>query len=76
MLAYDDAEFELTEAPRSKADKAAPVAAMPRRLFMDPSGRHLLATMTNGDVHYLHASWRKPKRLDLVRVNGSEWGDG
>jgi hypothetical protein len=33
------------------------------KLFMDPSGRHIIVTSTQGENWYLHRSWRKPKQL-------------
>jgi len=31
------------------------------KIFLDPSGHHLLISMINEDVYYLHSTWKKPK---------------
>lgn len=33
------------------------------KLFMDPSGRHIIVTSTQGENWYLYRSWRKPRQL-------------
>ncbi|KAI8871565.1 hypothetical protein GQ42DRAFT_120639 [Ramicandelaber brevisporus] len=35
----------------------------PRRIFLDPSARHLLIVTTQLETYYLHSSWSKPKAL-------------
>lgn len=34
-----------------------------RKLFLDPTGKHLLLNFTQGETWYLHRSWKKPKPL-------------
>jgi hypothetical protein len=34
-----------------------------RKLFLDPTGKHLLLNSTQGETWYLHRSWKKPKPL-------------
>ncbi|KAG6832293.1 hypothetical protein H0H92_003526 [Tricholoma furcatifolium] len=33
------------------------------KLFMDPSGRHIIVTSTQGENWYLYHSWKEPRRL-------------
>ncbi|KAF9475624.1 DigA protein [Pholiota conissans] len=33
------------------------------RLFMDPSGRHIIITSTQGENWYLYRTWKKPRQL-------------
>lgn len=33
------------------------------KLFMDPSGRHIIITSTQGENWYLFRSWKKPRQL-------------
>ncbi len=33
------------------------------KLFMDPSGRHIIITSTQGENWYLHRNWKKPRLL-------------
>ncbi|KAF9569895.1 DigA protein [Agrocybe pediades] len=33
------------------------------KLFMDPSGKHILVTSTQGENWYLYRSWKKPRQL-------------
>jgi len=33
------------------------------KLFMDPSGRHIIITSTQGENWYLYRSWKKPRQL-------------
>ncbi|KAF8640380.1 hypothetical protein AX17_000050 [Amanita inopinata Kibby_2008] len=33
------------------------------KLFMDPSGRHIVVTSTNGQNWYLYRTWKKPRQL-------------
>lgn len=37
------------------------------RLFMDPSGSHLLIAMENEETYYLNIKWKKPKLLSKMK---------
>ncbi|PRP82641.1 hypothetical protein PROFUN_09752 [Planoprotostelium fungivorum] len=37
------------------------------KLFMDPSGHHLIISMTNEDNYYIFLNWQKPKLLSKLR---------
>ena len=39
-------------------------------LFLDPSGKHVLANLQIlgvPEVHYLHANWKKPRLLNKLK---------
>ncbi|KAF7306795.1 Vacuolar protein sorting protein [Mycena indigotica] len=38
------------------------------KLFMDPSGRHIIITSTQGENWYLYRGWKKPKQLKSFRM--------
>jgi vacuolar protein sorting-associated protein 18 len=38
------------------------------KLFMDPSGRHLLITSTEGENWYLYRGWKKPRPLKTFKM--------
>jgi vacuolar protein sorting-associated protein 18 len=38
------------------------------KLFMDPSGRHLIITSLEGENWYLFRGWRKPKQLKTFKM--------
>ena len=38
------------------------------KLFMDPSGRHLVVTSLEGENWYLFRSWKKPKQLKTFKM--------
>lgn len=38
------------------------------KLFMDPSGRHLVITSLEGENWYLFRSWKKPKQLKTFKM--------
>ncbi|KAN0135735.1 Pep3/Vps18/deep orange family domain containing protein [Lactarius tabidus] len=38
------------------------------KLFMDPSGRHLIITSTEGENWYLFRGWKKPKQLKNFKM--------
>jgi vacuolar protein sorting-associated protein 18 len=38
------------------------------KLFMDPSGRHLIVTSLEGENWYLFRGWRKPKQLKTFKM--------
>jgi hypothetical protein len=38
------------------------------KLFMDPSGRHLLVSSTQGENWYLYRGWKKPKMLKTFKM--------
>src|ERR1700753_4139477 len=47
-----------------------PVEATMRKIFLDPSGRHLLLNFAQGETWYIHRSWKKAK--PLKRFNHSK----
>jgi vacuolar protein sorting-associated protein 18 len=38
------------------------------KLFLDPSGRHLLVSSTQGENWYLYRGWKKPKQLKSFKM--------
>ncbi|KAF7320295.1 Vacuolar protein sorting protein [Mycena kentingensis (nom. inval.)] len=38
------------------------------KIFMDPSGRHIIITSTQGENWYLYRGWKKPKPLKSFRM--------
>ncbi|KAF7310794.1 Vacuolar protein sorting protein [Mycena chlorophos] len=38
------------------------------KIFMDPSGRHIIVTSTQGENWYLYRGWKKPKPLKSFRM--------
>jgi hypothetical protein len=38
------------------------------KLFMDPSGRHILITSTQGENWYLYRGWKKPRPLKSFKM--------
>ena len=40
----------------------------PYKLFMDPSGRHLIVTSLEGENWYLFRGWKKPKQLKTFKM--------
>lgn len=38
------------------------------KIFLDPSGRHLLVTSQQGENHYLYKGWKKPKPLRSFKM--------
>lgn len=38
------------------------------KLFMDPSGRHIIITSIQGENWYLHRTWRKPRPFKSFRA--------
>lgn len=44
------------------------------KLFLDPTGNHLVVAMDNGDNYYLHSRSTRPKKLKAWQVGGtSPW---
>lgn len=39
------------------------------KLFLDPQGKHLIISCSNGDNYYVNHSWRKPKLLTRIKVS-------
>jgi hypothetical protein len=37
------------------------------KIFLDPSGRHLLITSTQGENWYLYRGWKKPRQLKTLK---------
>ena len=40
-------------------------------MFLDPTGRHLIVSMTSGDSHYVARAAQKSKLLNKLKVNMS-----
>lgn len=38
------------------------------KIFLDPSGRHLLVTSTQGENWYLYRGWKKPRQLKTFKM--------
>jgi len=38
------------------------------KLFMDPSGKHIIITSTQGENWYLYRSWKKPRQLKSFKM--------
>ena len=36
-------------------------------MFLDPTGKHLLISLQNGDILYLHHKWKKPRMLTKAK---------
>jgi hypothetical protein len=45
------------------------------KMFLDPTGHHLIIGMDNGDNYYLHSSSPRPRKLPKwqVRCKPGEW---
>eukprot|EP01113_Clastostelium_recurvatum_P023090 TRINITY_DN2761_c0_g1_i3.p1 TRINITY_DN2761_c0_g1~~TRINITY_DN2761_c0_g1_i3.p1 ORF type:complete len:987 (-),score=308.24 TRINITY_DN2761_c0_g1_i3:8-2968(-) len=37
------------------------------KIFLDPTGSHLLISMANEDNYYIHSSWKKPKLIPKLK---------
>ncbi|KAJ3332896.1 hypothetical protein HDU76_012696 [Blyttiomyces sp. JEL0837] len=69
-LGQSQAIEEIEFAPKQKNDKI-------RRLFMDPTARHLIITTNGGDNYYLYYTWKKPRNLAKFRgvlIESIAWG--
>lgn len=55
---FRDTEIEISRRTEDKINK----------LFLDPTGNHLVVGMDNGDNFYLHSSFIKPKKLPKWQV--------
>jgi vacuolar protein sorting-associated protein 18 len=60
-LALPDQEFKIP-IPRKPAE------FLIYKLFLDPSGRHLIITSTEGENWYLFRGWKKPKQLKTFKT--------
>lgn len=38
------------------------------KIFLDPSGRHLIVTSTQGENWYLYRGWKKPRQLKTLKM--------
>lgn len=54
-----------------------PLEATVHKIFLDPSGKHLLITTTQGDNYYLFEGWKKAKQLSRLKmiVECVAWND-
>ncbi|KAJ1311737.1 hypothetical protein OPQ81_010207 [Rhizoctonia solani] len=54
-----------------------PQEATVHKLFLDPSGKHLLITTTQGDNYYLYEGWKKAKPLGRLKmiIESVAWDD-
>jgi vacuolar protein sorting-associated protein 18 len=60
-LAHPDQEFKIP-IPRKPSEFSI------YKLFLDPSGRHLIITSTEGENWYLFRGWKKPKQLKTFKM--------
>ncbi|RKO83325.1 hypothetical protein BDK51DRAFT_33944 [Blyttiomyces helicus] len=70
LLTQGDAIEEIELQPRQKGDRI-------RRLFLDPTARHMLISTEAGDNYYLFDRWQKPRPLSKMRgviVESIAWG--
>ncbi|KAJ7071163.1 Pep3/Vps18/deep orange family-domain-containing protein [Mycena amicta] len=63
----------LIELSRSDQVVQIPIPRKPNemaiyKIFMDPSGRHIIITSTQGENWYLYRGWKKPKPLKSFRM--------
>ncbi|TPX64225.1 hypothetical protein SpCBS45565_g06048 [Spizellomyces sp. 'palustris'] len=69
-LGKSDAIDEIDATLRQKADKI-------RKIFLDPSAKHLLISTEAGDNYYLFEKWKKPRILNKFRgviIESVGWG--
>ncbi|TPX62294.1 hypothetical protein PhCBS80983_g00536 [Powellomyces hirtus] len=69
-LGKSDAIDEVEPVLRQKTDKV-------RRVFLDPTAKHLLISTEAGDNYYLYHKWKKPRILNKFRgvlVESVAWG--
>ncbi|CAE6455564.1 unnamed protein product [Rhizoctonia solani] len=54
-----------------------PQEATVHKIFLDPSGKHLLITTTQGDNYYLYEGWKKAKQLARLKmiIESVAWND-
>jgi len=60
-LSHPDQVIKI-QIPRKTADMTI------HKLFMDPSGRHLLITSNQGENWYLYRGWKKPRQLKTFKM--------
>ena len=60
-LSRDDQVFQI-QIPRKTTDFTI------YKLFLDPSGRHLLVTSTQGENWYLYRGWKRPRQLKSFKM--------
>ena len=53
--------FAEVEMPKSVDDRII-------KVFLDPTGRHLLVSMASGDNYYLSRNSKKPKQINRMKV--------
>ena len=53
--------FSEVELPKTPGDTVS-------GMFLDPTGRHLIVTMTSGDNHYVSRTAQKSKLLNKLKV--------
>lgn len=59
MENYDIGELSLGKKPQE---------ATVHKIFLDPSGKHLLITTTQGENYYLFEGWKKAKQLGRIKM--------
>ncbi|KAF8761172.1 Pep3/Vps18/deep orange family [Rhizoctonia solani] len=54
-----------------------PQEATVHKMFLDPSGKHLLITTAQGDNYYLYEGWKKSKQLGRLKmvIEAVAWND-
>ncbi|KAJ3010566.1 hypothetical protein HKX48_007329 [Thoreauomyces humboldtii] len=69
-LGKSDAIDEVEPTLRIKTDRV-------RRVFLDPTAKHMLISTESGDNYYLYCKWKKPRVLNKFRgvlVESVAWG--
>lgn len=73
----EEAEIPLPPPPRNRsAVTTDPSQVGPHKMFTDPTGRHLILAMRNGDNYYWTSGWKKARLLNKwkgVRVESIAW---
>lgn len=73
----EEAEVPLPPVPRNRtAVTPDPAQIGPHKMFADPTGRHLILAMRNGENYYWCSGWKKARLLSKwkgVRVESVAW---
>ena len=60
-------ELDHTEDLEDIGDLAKKADTMVKAVYLDPTGAHVLITLSTGDNYYLNESWKKPKPLPKMK---------
>ncbi|KAN0063802.1 tethering complex subunit [Thecaphora frezii] len=65
----EEADVPIPPAPRANRNQPShdPTTVGPHKMFADPSGRHLILTMRNGDCYYWTSGWKKARILNKLK---------